>query len=651
MEKKLRYSLDDLAAVGPLSGHGAHLTGTCPVCGKQHLSIDTAKGLYHCFYAGCGFGGRLCQPQDKVTGASRADVPGVPSEASTSHAPAAAGGGVGAARTAVTLIPSDFRRLAVDVTDNLLTLMTDQPDDLVPDTVRQARAYLREQGIDLSVAHEAGVRVVRHIVFGKEERNGRTDPCVVYVNHVGGQPVNAKYRSVIAKLWAQDSPTTPCPPYHIDCLNPLLVAGDSIDRLCITEGEKDTLALLQSGYRYVVSVPSGAESDVPRCFEAFREWTDAAHSVVLCTDTDYPGRVLRQHLIDYFGACCCTVDMPSDCKDIADVLRRYGAEGVRQVVDTATPLHSTDIVTVDDLRQQVVDVIEGHDDKGFDLGYGPLTDHVLHLTDQGGLIILTGKPNSGKTDWLNDLCAHLMFKCGRNVCLCSFETPDKAKHISKMVHLALGRSDLSLYGPEEIRRVLDVLDGHLTHLDLLEYAPTPENILLLADMVLLRRRMHMLVVDPYMFVDLKVTARDSETNAIKRMLVQFQTWGRRNHVWVTVVAHPRKLAKVNGTNELEQIDMYTIAGSANWANLADFILAISRHTEQGERPNNYTRLDVLKVRDQDLCSTGAVLYRRQPCGRYDERPNVETLLLESQGKVVEKDQEVWGGLMIRRLND
>ena len=37
--------------------------------------------------------------------------------------------------------------------------------------------------------------------------------------------------------------------------------------------------------------------------------------------------------------------------------------------------------------------------------------------------------------------------------------------------------------------------------------------------------------------------------------------------------------------------MYTISGSANWANLADFIFSISRIEEPDRR---YTRLDMLK---------------------------------------------------------
>lgn len=85
--------------------------------------------------------------------------------------------------------------------------------------------------------------------------------------------------------------------------------------------------------------------------------------------------------------------------------------------------------------------------------------------------------------------------------------------------------------------------------------------------------------------------------------------------------------------------MYTIAGSANWANLADFIFALTRVKEQDRA---YTRLDMLKVRDQDLCQTGSVLYVRQRCGRYDERESEEQIIAEMQGKILQRDTERWG---------
>lgn len=153
-----------------------------------------------------------------------------------------------------------------------------------------------------------------------------------------------------------------------------------------------------------------------------------------------------------------------------------------------------------------------------------------------------------------------------------------------------------------------------------EVPPTPGNILHRADLVRRRQPLKYLVIDPYLFVEAQSGKGETETQSIKSMLTRFQSWGRENHIWVIIVAHPRSLKKIDGKNAMEDINMYTISGSANWANLADFILSITRINEPDRA---FTRLDVLKVRDQELCRTGTVYYTRQPCGRYEEHESEE----------------------------
>ena len=128
------------------------------------------------------------------------------------------------------------------------------------------------------------------------------------------------------------------------------------------------------------------------------------------------------------------------------------------------------------------------------------------------------------------------------------------------------------------------------------------------------------ILDEVLLFAEKGTPIEADHDHIKAMLTKFQTWGRVNHIWVVIVAHPRGLKTVNGRNELEAINMYTISGSANWANLADFILTVSRISEPDRA---FTRIDMLKVRDQELCRTGTVYYTRRPCGRYEEHESEE----------------------------
>lgn len=638
---------------------GQNFMAECPKCGKKHLSISKKTGVYHCFYAGCDFKGKL---RDFWENKPLMDTPFITDAARSGTV----GGNTSENRTfssrsrkessEVPMIPEDFKRLSPEVFAKTKPL-TNDPETTDPDQLA-ARRYLADQGISLKTAIDAGIGCLTHRCHGKDDEkksNGKMYHCIAYVNYVNGQPVNVKYRSCdpskvsvsgpmneqrveYAKFWSQDSPTTPCPPYHIDCINPLLVAEDSIPRLIITEGEKDVLTLHEAGYPYVISVPNGAASDLSKSFEAFDPWLDQVRDIVICGDRDLAGRTLVKHLGDYFGTRCLLTTLPGDCKDISDAMATYGVDAVREIIESAKSVHTADIITVGERTEAVLSVLRGEYDRGYSVGYGPLTDHIFHPTDEGGLIITTGMPNSGKTDFLNDLTCRLMAKNGRNVCYLSFEVPDKNKHIARLIHLMLGKANTAGYTPEQLQPIINFLDAHMVHLDLQEASPTPQHIIDRADIVRRTSPMKYLVIDPYLFMEVETGKNVTETQAIKTMLTQLQVWGRSNHIWVIIVAHPRKLQKLNGRNDLEEIDMYTIGGSANWANLADFIFSISR-INQPDRA--YTRLDMLKVRDQDLCQTGSVLYVRQPCGRYDERDSEEEIIAEAQGRVIVKDQKPW----------
>lgn len=637
------YSLSDFPE---RKNAGKNFVARCPKCGTMHLYISKAKGLYHCFYAGCGFSGILTdycknnRPLTAYTAGRAAPHAAHPAAAPHHHTPSyTAPHHTASSPSEVPMLPGDYKTLAPELMKKIKPL--DPSDQCTDPDQLAARRYLADQGISLTTAIAAHIGCLRHYCITKDSDDKREQashvfPCIAYVNYVDGRPVNAKYRScsplasatpttegqpaAYTKFWSQDSPTTPCAPYNIDCINPLLVEEETIPRLIIVEGEKDALVLMEAGYRHVISVPAGAASDLDRCFEAFATWLDQVADIVICGDTDLPGRTLVKRLSDYFGAHCLFTLLPGGCKDIGDAMQLYGPKVVKEVIDGARAFHTTDIITVDQRRQKVIDVLHGNYDHGYSVGYGPLTDRVFHPTDIGGLIIMTGMPNSGKTDFLNDLTSRIMRHTKRFVCYLSFEVPDKDKHIAHLVHLLLGKANTSAYTDEQLTPYIDFLNAHMIHLDMHEVAPTPANILHRADLVRRRHPLKYLVIDPYLFVEAQSGKGETETQSIKAMLTRFQSWGREHHIWVIIVAHPRSLKKADGKNEMETINMYTISGSANWANLADFILSITRISEPGRA---FTRLDVLKVRDQELCSTGTVYYTRRPCGRYDEHESEE----------------------------
>ena len=91
--------------------------------------------------------------------------------------------------------------------------------------------------------------------------------------------------------------------------------------------------------------------------------------LVICGDCDLPGRTLVKHLADYFGTRCLFTVLPGGCKDISDVLVMYGAGVVREIIDSACPHHTSDIITVSERADEIMNVLSGNYDHGYDVGY------------------------------------------------------------------------------------------------------------------------------------------------------------------------------------------------------------------------------------------------------------------------------------------
>ncbi len=613
MDLKPYYRLADFANI-TTTPNAQNYMADCPACGKHHLSINKKLGLFHCFTPECNFNG-ICDDFKDPQYQHKEEWQKEPKKKNTDYA----------------------------ILDVKLSSIKSNPAVV---------KYLADQQIPLEVAEQAGcMSAVRSI-------EGVSYNCLCYVNRLYGSIINVKYRAVTEKKFTQDvqpkDKNVPSAPYNIECLNPLrLVRSEELgvrsDLLIVTEGEKDVLTLLSAGYPFVISTPNGAESKPEVSFAPFLSWLKGIRRVLICGDNDDAGEVMKHNYLEYFeklGKKCAIATLSHGCKDISECRQKFGLDEVRRIVDTAPFPPNRDILRIRDMRQKVLSVVRGDYDHGYSIGYGAYTNKHLHLTDEGGLIILTGKPNSGKTDWLRCTMTRLMLQLQKGCVFCSFEEPNKEKHIRRLLQIAFGTTKLEDVPDDCINAALDILDQRMAHLLMEDLAPSPTNIIAQTQQLIDDGMpVHFLCIDPYLFL-VSDEPRESETQQIKSMLTTLQKWGRQQHVWVCVVAHPRKLIKDGTTGEYEEIDQYTISGSAHWANLADFLISIKRvfpfakgNEDEGSANPSYTVADVLKVRDQEFCSTGRLYYHRQPCGRYDERRDAEACKRELSDQAALADEQ------------
>ena len=484
-------------------------------------------------------------------------------------------------------------------------------------------------------------------------------PAIVYCNHLFGKIINAKFRSVQqnpvtgewSKGFTQISPTKPCAPYGIDSINDLRPDAGIIRQIIITEGEKDRLTLMSCGFPYVLSVANGAATNIAESHEAFEEWILQAEDIVICGDSDRPGRMLVKSLINQYPTRAKVASLPSGKKDISEVYEAFGRDEVARIISEAKPANEGDVYDLEENADEVLDILMGNYDHGYEVGMGKLTDGIFHPTSDGGLIILTGRPNSGKTDFLNCMMAHLMYNCNKRVAFFSFEKPIKGKHVREIARIALGVENTETMdgneSPEEARLVnrhaLKFLMSHMVDFDTKSRLPDSKYITELAESEMRKKKQKIdfLVIDPYVFINVtEGGSRATETEKVKLMLTRLQQWSRAHHVWTVVVAHPRIQYK-DGHEAFPPLDLYSIAGSAQWANLADYLLTVTR-VNKPQEGKTYSIVEMLKVRDQEFCRPGKVFYMRQPCGRYDERASEEECIAEVlYAKVLPKDEEPW----------
>lgn len=667
-----------------MAGGKLDIRVTCPKCGKRHCFIKVDNGLTHCW--SCNWSGYL-EEMKSLLGKGSGKVNGnyyanAQKKQQDEHK----------AKDYVPMLPDDFHEIDAEtrswlypiypfktqeeqqqfidhfhpanlisrhpkarplITANELASLQSmvqryiQAMKLSPDIIVQEGvmcAWMKQTADDSKSEDPKGVEMV---------------PAIAYCNYLDGKIINVKFRSVQqhpvtgewSKLFCQVSPTKPCAPYGIDSINLLRPDAQPIRQLIITEGEKDRLTLMTCGFPYVLSIANGASTNIEESHEAFDEWIKQADEIIICGDTDRPGRRLVKLLIEQYQTRAKVTTLPQGKKDISEAYDAFGSHEVQRIIAEAQGISDADIYDLSEHKEDILDIMMGNYDRGYEVGMGGLTDGIFHPTSDGGLIILTGRPNSGKTDFLNCLMAHLMYHNQKRVAFFSFEKPIKGKHVREIARIALGvRNTENMDGAEspeearqENRRVLDFLSEHMVDFDTKTRLPDSNYIIGMMEAMMNRKKQKIdyLVIDPYVFINMtEGGSRATETEKVRLMLTKLQAWSRTRHIWTVVVAHPRIQYK-DGHEAFPPLDIYSVAGSAQWANLADFLLTVNRISKP-EEGKMFTIVEMLKVRDQEFCHPGKVYYVRQPCGRYDERESENDCIAEAmQGKVLAKDDEPW----------
>lgn len=436
-----------------------------------------------------------------------------------------------------------------------------------------------------------------------------TVPAIVFPYFRDEVVVNAKYRDAHKN-------------FRMEAGAERLLYGlnDLSETTIIVEGEIDKLSFEQAGFKNCVSVPDGAPPENAKDYaskflflDADKERIEAVKTWVIAVDNDPPGLRLEDELARRLGReKCKRVVWPQGCKDANEVLVKLGAGKLGECTNAAQPFPINGVFSVLDLSARVERLYVNGWERGVSTGWSNLDRY--YTVRPGEFTVVTGIPNSGKSNWLDDICVGLAGREGWQFGVFSPENQPMEDHIARLLEKRTRKPFRQ--GPTErmTRQELDdAMQWAHQHFHLIlpddDDQWTIDNILESAKALVFRHGIRGLVIDPWNELEHHRPPHLSETEYIAQTLKRIRNFGRRHGVHVFVVAHPAKLYR-DGDGNYPIPTMYDISGSAHWRNKADNGVCLWR--DLADENTNVIQVHVQKVRFRQIGRIGTtdLVYNR-----------------------------------------
>tara|TARA_R100000963_G_C4645051_1_gene109172 strand:- start:2220 stop:4034 length:1815 start_codon:yes stop_codon:yes gene_type:complete len=435
--------------------------------------------------------------------------------------------------------------------------------------------YLSARGISEITANKIGVGFTRRFIGSVQKETN----CIVFPYKNKGITYATKYRSFPEKGFSCDGSAQTM--FNIENV-------DTDQDLILCEGELDVLSFIESSFDNVVSVPNGAIMKVvdgkidPNEDNKFqfiwnsKEKLDLINKIIIATDNDISGVAMAEEIARRVGKDkCWKVEYPKECKDANDVLKKFGTEGIKNIIKGAIPFPVRGLYSASQFYDELDEIYEKGIGSGESTGYACVDD--LYSIVSGQLSVVTGHPSSGKSEFIDQIMVNLAMTKGWKFGVCSFENEPRV-HIAKLISKYLRKPFFEGITPRmskvELRSGKDFIQKHFSFLYQADGSLSSlDSILERMKVAVMRQGIRGIVIDPYNYI---ARPNDvSETHYISELLTRLRVFAQAHDIHIWFVCHPTKMVRDNN-GKIPPPKGYDISGSANFFSKADLGLTVHR---------------------------------------------------------------------------
>jgi len=323
----------------------------------------------------------------------------------------------------------------------------------------------------------------------------------------------------------------------------------------ITEGEIDALSLNECGIYSVCSVPNGASKGSQRleyldnCWEYFKD----KEQIILCTDNDTAGLNLRHELARRFGQYRCKYLDFKDYKDANEVLVKSGSKELREIVENALDFPLEGVLNIDTIWQSVLNW-DTNGIKNYSVGLGADKYYKVMM---GEWTTITGIPNSGKSDVLDQMIVNLALMHDHKIAMFSPESFPYEGHIRRLAN----KINSTNCDRDLLEQTKTFIEDHFFFIKIDIENISLKNILDRFRELVFQKGINICVIDPWNMLQ---HDQQYDLSYISKMLGQITQFCQKTNTHLFLVAHPRKMEFFNGTYKVPT--PYDISGSSDFFN-------------------------------------------------------------------------------------